>query len=315
MVPIPLLTWLVQNRRNFTAAINSLQVALRADEKDAPSWTRLGEAYLLSGRHTAALKSFMHAKELDPSNWTIDYFVAWVKQDLTEYDEAIALYRAILEGHPDETGVTFALANALLLAGRKHRTTGFFDRAVDDVANSVSLSVTLLQGDLGFKLTVWKLLTDGLLALPMDNDQDTEAVVTALDGVQSLVSNSSGEVTDILPLGGPSATGVPLPLLLAAHVCQNRVNVLAEGDSVARAAAFHDLSMVMHRVSLTTATLEIKQKCKALRLATSKQAVKLDPTEDAHWTALGVASFGDNVDVAQHAFIRAIELDGTVSVM
>ncbi|KAH7108181.1 TPR-like protein [Auriculariales sp. MPI-PUGE-AT-0066] len=302
------------NHRNYQSSIGFLQIALRADDKDAAAWSRLGEAYLLSGRHMAALKSFVHAKDLDPTNWAIDYFVAWVKFDLTEYDEAVTLYRRILDSHPEETGVSFALANASLLAGKKHRATGFFARSLEALAESISLAVQLLHSSVTFKSAVWKLLNDSLLELPMTRLGREESLFSSLGEVLELLRGSTGEVSAVLPLPtdiDDASSSAPISLILAAHVAQSRVHLLAANDGPGRAAALHDLSIVLHRVALSVASKSTQTASRKFMLKVIRECVKLDPNSDAHWVTLGVASFEDNVEMAQHAFIRAIEIDGT----
>ena len=44
-----------------------------------------------------------------------------------------------------------------------------------------------------------------------------------------------------------------------------------------------------------------------------KKSVSLDPSHHAHWNALGVVSAGVSTSLAQHAFIKSIQIEPNVS--
>jgi len=41
-------------------------------------------------------------------------------------------------------------------------------------------------------------------------------------------------------------------------------------------------------------------------------ALREEPTNDSYWTAYGNAHFSDQPEIAQHAYIKALELDPKV---
>ncbi|KZW00293.1 TPR-like protein [Exidia glandulosa HHB12029] len=304
------------HRRNYTAAIQSLQIALRADENDASCWTRLGEAYLLSGRHPAALKTFLHAKELDENDWTIDFFTANVRQELYEFDEAIALYEGILASRPQEDGVVFALAHTHLLAALKYDETGFLERAIECLASALHYVLQLLASASCPKRGVWKTLADSLLAVPLGARwSDSVPLLDAFAAVVDILPADCGELASFLKkpdaVDAVHIDGVPLPLVLAALVCAYRISLIPADDTVSIAAASFDLGATLQRVRSHLAVEDRKAACTVQILACMKRTVRADPSSDMYWAALGQAQFESNVQIAQHAFIKAIECDGT----
>ena len=86
----------LQTRRNYHAAIDAFQIALRTDEDDHMSWLRLGEAYSKAGKYAAASKALEHARELDPEDWVASYFIGEVQRQMGAYEDAITAFQSIL---------------------------------------------------------------------------------------------------------------------------------------------------------------------------------------------------------------------------
>ncbi|EJD52731.1 TPR-like protein [Auricularia subglabra TFB-10046 SS5] len=304
------------HRHNYPAAIQFLQIALRADEGDATSWTRLGEAYLLSGRHAAALKTFMHAKELAKSDWSIDYFIATVRQELMEFEESIAVFNGILDSHPDQLGVVFTLAQTYLYSARKDRDTGFIARSIDSIASAVTHSLALLNSSAGFKRSVWKLLMDCVLEIPLGSRwPESTALRSAIAAVLELLPPDIGELAEFLQYPEDStadnSNGVPLPVLLATLVAHQRSTLVSADDAPGSAAAAYDVAAVLHRVRPHLHDPAAHDRCASQITLLLKRAVRLEPRCDVYWAALGHMHVRDNADMAQHALIKAVECDNT----
>src|ERR1700728_4416313 len=99
-----------QTRKNYSQAIQALQIALRADTDDQIAWLRLGEAYSRGGRHAAAMKALVRARELDPDDWMCSFFIGEVQRQMGQYQEAVDSFQSILVTRPLETGVMMSLA-------------------------------------------------------------------------------------------------------------------------------------------------------------------------------------------------------------
>jgi tetratricopeptide (TPR) repeat protein len=65
-----------QTNREFKDSIISYQHALRVTPKNSLCWEELAEAYSGEGQYMAALKSYIRASELDPTNQIIQYQLA-----------------------------------------------------------------------------------------------------------------------------------------------------------------------------------------------------------------------------------------------
>ncbi|KAG8752591.1 Superkiller protein 3 [Ceratobasidium sp. 428] len=84
------------NRHNYSAAVQSFQVALRSNEDDFKSWLQLGEAYAQSGRHAAALKALERAQNLAPSSeWIGAYTIGLVQRDMGLFSQAVETFNQV----------------------------------------------------------------------------------------------------------------------------------------------------------------------------------------------------------------------------
>ena len=152
----------IQNRKNYPAAIQSLQTSLRGEPDDQVGWVRLGEAYARAGRHAAAVKVLEHARTLRPDDWICSYLIADVQSQTGQFNEAITSLQSILDEHPSELGVLVALSTAHLNSGTQQASSGFFARAEVSFLAAIEVAWRAMETNSGFSRIAWKIIGDAL---------------------------------------------------------------------------------------------------------------------------------------------------------
>jgi superkiller protein 3 len=114
-----------------------------------------------------------------------------------------------------------------------------------------------------------------------------------------------GEGPSEEPLRGRSA----LELALAAY--DYRLALLAKDDH-AYGSAWADLGVSLYAWTRTTTDSDRADKAQKEAVVSLTEALRCEPGAPAYWIALGDAQFVRQPKVAQHAYIRALEIDKTV---
>jgi Flp pilus assembly protein TadD len=121
---------IIVDGRQQALALNSpiqlkLEQAIRLFEQvlalNPENWSAMwlvGKAYQRLGNYSAALKSFVDAHEVNPSQPDVLREASICAMSLGRSDEAVAHARRALESQPTNGGLRANLALALLLAGR-----------------------------------------------------------------------------------------------------------------------------------------------------------------------------------------------------
>ncbi|RPD63776.1 TPR-like protein [Lentinus tigrinus ALCF2SS1-6] len=302
------------SRRNYPPAIEAYQIALRTDVDDHMSWMRLGEAYSKAGRFAAALKALEHARELDPEDWVSSYFIGEVQRQMGLYEEAIKSFERILENRPQELGVLHSIGQSYLDLGRLELSTGFTARAETSFTSAVRLTLELVAASPGFRRVAWKTIADALLQLSsFAVFFDEEAIQDTVSTIVPLATEHPGKgLVDILtyPLALDESISLPwfaLQVALAAY--EYRLSLGGLNDA-ASGAAHYDLGIALSTFARRTLDSTRRERAEQEAITQFKHALRLEPSNDAFWLALGNATFLSQPTLSQHSYIRAIELDG-----
>ncbi|KDQ10122.1 hypothetical protein BOTBODRAFT_164222 [Botryobasidium botryosum FD-172 SS1] len=305
------------SRQNYPAGIQAFQIALRADQDDFVSWSRLGEAYARSGRHVAALKALKRAQELRPDDWVCAYLTGDVQQQLGLYSTAVETFHGILEKRPDEIGVLAMLSETYLALGREEFATGFLRRAEGSFIDSITVAKSVIDLSAGFRRIPWKTASDAVLELSKTAVfNDPKAVGEALLSLAQLIAadDSAGKkkiaglisMSQLMDQLGDAPEGLTA-LWLAVALFEYRAT-LGE-DEGTTGSAHYDHAIVLHRLSMRVMAEEDKNSCLDQATDSIKQALREEPGNEAYWNALGAFNFASNPKIAQHAFIKALEYD------
>ncbi|KAI0356305.1 TPR-like protein [Trametes cingulata] len=300
-------------RRNYVAAIEAFQIALRTDVDDHMSWLRLGEAYSKAGRYAAAFKALEHARELDPTDWIASYFIGEVQRQMGAYEEAIRAFQSILADRPKELGVLHSLGQSYLDLGRFELSTGFSARAETSFISAVRVSLDLLEASSGFRRVAWKTIADALFHLSGFADiSDDDLVREVLTTVIPLVTDHPGKgLADIVPypLNAADSSNLSLLALETALAAYDYRLTLGAVDDAAKATAYYDLGSALSTFGRRTSDSARRDRASQHAIAQFKEALRLEPSNDAFWVALGNATFLSQPGVCQHSYVRALEID------
>ncbi|KAJ3913647.1 superkiller protein 3 [Lentinula edodes] len=292
-------------RRHYVPAINALQVALRAEPEDSLTWLRLGEAYLKSGRHSAALKALQRSQELhDENDWLCSYFVA-------EYEDAINQLEMVLSSKPTEFSVLTTLAQTHLDFGRAKSSDGFVARAERALVESIRISLKAIAKSTGFRTVIWKTVADALYFLSTkDAFCDLDVVHSVLVDVKSVLGSPSNRIADIIAYQSQDdlhldSNGI-LEVAIAAY--DHRIE-LGSHESVAVGSVWFDYSISLRSLAQRLPDNDRKTKVTDQISKALIEAIRIAPTNDTYWVALGDFHFSEQPKTAQHAYIKAIEID------
>ncbi|KAJ3899280.1 superkiller protein 3 [Lentinula edodes] len=298
--------------RNYIPAINALQVALRAEPEDSLTWLRLGEAYLKSGRHSAALKALQRSQELhDENDWLCSYFVAEVYRQTGQYEDAINQLEMVLSSKPTEFSVLTALAQTHLDFGRAKSSDGFVARAERALVESIRISLKTIAKSTGFRTVIWKTVADALYFLSTkDAFCDLDVVHSVLVDVKSVLGSPSNRIADIIAYRSQDdlhldSNGI-LEVAIAAY--DHRIE-LGSPESVAVGSAWFDYSISLRSLAQRVPDGDRKTKVTDQISKALIEAIRIAPTNDTYWVALGDFHFSQQPKTAQHAYIKAIEID------
>nr|ASF90201.1 hypothetical protein SPAR04661 [Bartheletia paradoxa] len=301
------------NHQAFQPAITAFQIALRANPSDVHAWLRLGESYVKSGRHVAGLKAFEQARELDPTEWLCLYSIGDVQRQVGQYQIAIDAFRAVLVDRPTELGVLLALAETNIELGRQEFATGFLDRSESSFFDALTVATKIIDAGNGARVA-WKLVADASLEVfKLGSVADSRAgeimpglvrrlIKEGVDGRMSMVDAVS--VSDIAAVE-PDAPLFPLELAVGAY----KYRVLLDNEGQSSGTSWFDLSAALSILRDSLPAGDKKNACLQQAVKCAKLALQREPENDAFWTLLGHLAFDSSARLAQHAYIKAIEID------
>ena len=306
-----------QHYRDYTAAIQSFQVALRVEPDDQNLWVHLGEAYSKAGRHVAALKALSHAHEMKPEDWICSFLIADVKRRMGLFEEAILVLKGLRNALPAEAGILACLAQSHLDLGCSQISDSFQIRAEESFVSAMQVALDMIDKAPGFRTMAWKVIADAafhLSTIPTFVDQDTAR--STLQAISFIPPPDSAEkLVKIIP--PPSFHNhEPLKALhivsVAMHacLCQISLHLLHQTTD---STAWYDLSIALQSWILKSPPNLDKSTAKDLVIDYLKQALQTDATKDIYWVTLGNALFVTQAKAAQHAYIKALEIDSKSS--
>ncbi|XP_069945055.1 superkiller complex protein 3 [Cherax quadricarinatus] len=285
----------------YDQAIQAFQCTLKINPDDSATYECLGDAYLARGAHTAALKVFTYASQLNPGALYPLYQIAHIKQITGENLEAIRDYEAVLKREPIkpvEVVSLIGLAEALIAIARKYYEQ-FFHANVKDACLR---AITALMKAASIKpesSCIWKLMGDACTLLhpvPASLAKFTVPAKLIQKEIKDLDEMTVVDKLQILQMGA-RCYGVALQI----------------GDD---AALWHDLGVntylqgkVMEANNKGGDEAAIKDLMDRSVMALRK-SLSLDPLNGMNWNSLGIIAahkiLGEYA-LAQHALIKACE--------
>ncbi|XP_014551777.1 hypothetical protein COCVIDRAFT_112036 [Bipolaris victoriae FI3] len=319
------------NKQEYQKSIVSFLSALRISPDDYYSYVGLGESYHNSGRYNSASRAFNYAenptdgvvmKRSDEEGWFTKYMLANVNRELSEFDEALAGYEAVLAVRPKEFGVSIALLQTLVEKAWHCVETGFFGEAADSVTRGIEVADTITE----YKpdaFNLWKAVGDACSIFSWVQDKldqcPFELVVKVLQSKSAMDLDFDAH-KDIDGLGqaelaslSTNRDSILTKVLKAAILAQKRAIVSCAHDIHAQAVAWYNLGWTEYRahVCLEQESGEDTKLTTYLRAAMKcfKRAIELEAGNSEFWNSLGVITTTLSPKVAQHAFVRSLHLN------
>ena len=293
-------------------------MALRADVEDQLSWVRLGEAYAKAGRHVAAFKALHHAQELEPEDWVCTYLIGDVHRQTQRFQDAIASFQSVSQVQPNEPVVLTSLAQAYIDLGLTELSTGFSSRAQDSFVSALQVAFQFLNTNSTFHTFVWKIIADAICHLSRTSSFADEAAVRAvLSQACTFFTSDSGD-----RLAGSVELPIKLPddcltgtdaLKVAVTAYNHRISLGLLGAATTGSAWFDFGLALFNLAKRVIPEGEKRDKVLEQALASIKEAIRSQPSEDNYWRALGDMNLVSRPKEAQHAYIRALEIDPKVT--
>jgi superkiller protein 3 len=260
--------------------------------------------YSKAGRHAAAIKALHRALELDPSNWLCSFLIGELKCETGLFQEAILIFMEILKQHADELSVLAALAQAYLSLGQAQYREGYHTRAESSFFDSINAALSFIECYSGFGGLAWKVISDATLQLSRQSVLHDQMQAERIgDTLRSLLSVDHGSVHGLPPLAD---SGSLLFLGISIYACNLRIG-LTSSSNAARGSAWYDLAISLRFWQGQSAVRSSEVEKKIVDATTN--ALREEPTNDLYWNAYGSAHFMEHPKVAQHAYIKALELD------
>ncbi|KAF9267372.1 superkiller protein 3 SKI3 [Marasmius fiardii PR-910] len=298
-------------RRKYVPAITAFQVALRAEPDDHLTWLRLGEAYYRSGKHTAALKSLERAHTLDETDWVCIYISAEVYRQLGQYQQSIDQLRTVLHSKSSGLCVLVSLAQTHLDLGQVEIKAGYLARAERSFLSAIHEALAAIENSTGFRAMIWKIIADALYLLGISPFfHEESAVVRVVSAVVTLLGvNPSARVSGITsgatletPLAGTSVIEV------AVLAYDHRIT-LGSSEMSAVGSAWFDLAISLRSLANKVISGPRREDAQKQSIKSLTEAIRACPMVESYWVALGDAHFASQPKTAQHAYIRALELN------
>ncbi|KAI9442528.1 TPR-like protein [Lactarius indigo] len=261
-------------------------------------WVRLGEAYSKAGRHVAAFKALHRAQELQPEDWVCTYLIGDVHRQTQRFQEAIASFQSVSQVQPNEPVVLTSLAQAYIDLGLSELSTGFLSRAQDSFVAALRVAFQFLNTNSTFHTFAWKIIADAICHLSRTSSFTDEAAVRAIPFASVL----AGSVELPIKLSDDRLTGIDA-LKVAVTAYSHRISLGLLGGATTGSAWF-DFGLALFNLA---------KRVLQQALASIKEAIRAQPSEDNYWRALGDMNLVSRPKEAQHAYIRALEIDPKVT--
>ncbi|KAK3942002.1 Superkiller protein 3 [Diplogelasinospora grovesii] len=325
------------NKQDYHKAIVSFQAALRISPGDYHAWVGLGESYHNSGRHIAATKAILNAQKLEEEagakvtgdTWFTRFILADVKRELGEFDDAIALYREVLDIRADEAGVAIALMQTIVDSALDSLEKGFFGKSISLAIETLEFAVHQAPAEITETFNFWKAVADacslfssvqsrvsdfpGDLVQKLIGKDDAGPEYQAfrdVDGVGTGVVSAAANI--FFP--DDEKVGVDLTRALQAAILayKRAIFVSANANDVhAQSVACYNLGWAEYRAHSCLPTTLRKKNTRYLKAAMAcfKRAIELEAGNAEFWNALGVVTSELNPAVSQHSFVRSLYLN------
>ena len=123
-------SWQLGEAGRFTEAIELARKAIALDPLSGVVRTTAGQAYYLNGDFANTIKEYEKILELAPDDPSFHFYMAWAKEQMGDYEKAIALHERAIELSDRAPLYVSALGYSYGLAGRNSEAQQILDELV-----------------------------------------------------------------------------------------------------------------------------------------------------------------------------------------
>lgn len=245
------------------------------------------------------------------------HLIGDVHRQTGRFQDAIASFQAVLQVQPNEPGALTSLARTYVDLGLSELSTGFMSRAQNSFVTALEVSFQFLDNNTSFQSFAWKIIADAIYNLSRASSFTDEATVrTILSQTCTYLTSDSedrlaGSVTIPIKLPDDHLTGTDA-LKVAVAAYSHRISLGLLGAAVTGSAWFDFGLTLFNLAGRTVPEGEKRDKVVEQALASIKEAIRAQPGDDNYWRALGDMNLVSHPKEAQHAYVRALEINSKV---
>lgn len=285
------------SQNEFEEAISAFRTCLRLDPNDLLGWDGLAESYLKRGSYSSALKIYKKICELTNNKFYPRLQVANIKSTLRYYNDAIACYEDLLKEEPNSVPVLKGLAETHLCVANQCFDTRWLGKSKHHVTEAVKNLILAIQIRSNY-ICLWRLLANGF---------DLAACFPKGEAELSVPGSLANESVDVITLKDEQLYD------FASKFYSRALKINPTDELIWYELAVNYYSRVQRYANPST-----KKRYMELAGEATKHAIKISPGRWRNWNLLGVICTTEEVKnerLAQHCFIKALELDKKLAVV
>jgi superkiller protein 3 len=250
---------------------------------------------------------------MKPDDWLCSYFIAEVKRGMGLFEEAITILDGLRETRPNEAGILALLGRTQLELGLSQISDGFQVRAEESFVNAIQVALHMIEHTAGFRTIAWKIAGDAAFQLSCFSDFINGASIEHALRIISFppFQDTAEDIMKIIPTpkfqeGAPLTALEIIAVAIYSYLAQISLYSLSQTTN---SGAWYDLSVALQSWIKKASPSADVSSAKEKVIEYLKKALQLDPASDIYWVGLGNAYFLQHAKAAQHAYIKALELD------
>ena len=259
------------------------------------------------------MKAFARAHELHPDDWICAFLIGNVQQHMGHFEDAITAFELILKERPSEIGVLLSLGETYLNLGRAELSENFQTRAEHSFMSCLRVCLRIVQKSAGFRNLLWKTMADAIFSLSsisvFSNEADIRKILHAITCLLPAKSDHLPAFISLPLLQNEYNLDRTRVLDIAAVAYDYRLSLGSSESAATGGSAWFDLGVALHLWAAKSSGSKNGEKARSEAIACFSQALREDPGNVMYWIAMGDVHFLSNAKTAQHAYVRALEIE------
>lgn len=280
------------NRRDYSEAVKYFQQCLRLVPQDANSWVGLGEAYIHSGRYSSAVKALTRALELDPNNLSALYELSVAQRETLQFADAAKSLQKALQIN-DSLELQGALVETYVHAANSYLSDSFLGDAIDTAKTAIVQGLQALKASPNYA-GIWSSLASGV-----------EVFLVAQSHEDKVPFDELHQLCDLAKVKVDDSDKEAFFLAIMILCCEQAQDNAGESRG-SRAVATFNVGLAHLKAFTMYHASQDHHRPKAVKFL--QQALTLERRNHSYWSTYGVAIQSLNPRIAQHCFIRSLNL-------